>query len=248
LVAGCASSPSAEAVEVDVYFVGDTGVGLRLFSEITVIEGGIDDGGEAVLKDLISGEMQPNDGDYVNLWDTTHSLNGLDVVGTTAILDINLGALNVGGEGEQRAIDQLVWTLIGINSSIESVSIVVNGKSVDSLAGHVDATVEFAKAPSYEVLSPVQIAQPREGDTVGVPVVVAGQACTFEANVVWALYLEGNLIDDGFTSAERACPERSSWSVTLGSLDAGNYTFLAQEFSAQDGSVVAQDSRNFTVE
>lgn len=239
--------PAAPTV-VEVYFVADTPQGFRLFSELREFVGDESELLESVLGDLVSGELQPLDPDYVTLWDSSHSFHSLSVSGPEATLDLDLGALNVGAEAEARAIDQLVWTLTGMSPEIKNVNIVVDGEVVESLAGHVDATMPFVRGEGIDVLSPVQISSPLEGQILSGPIVIEEQACTFEANVVWELVHESTVLDTGFATAESACPERSSWSVALADLTAGTYTFTAWEESAEDGSRMAFDSRSFSVE
>ena len=233
---------------VELYFVADTPQGFRLFSELREID--VEEGklAESVVSDLVSGELQPLDPDYVNLWDSSHRLNSLSLSGTRATLDLDLGALNVGAEAEARAIDQLVWTLTGMSPEIQSVTILVDGEAVESLAGHVDATMPFVRSQGIDVLSPIQISTPLEDQILTNPVVIEGQACTFEANVVWELVRGDVVLKSGFTTAESACPERSSWSVTFDELEAGSYVFSAWEESAADGSRLALDTRSFSVE
>ena len=232
---------------VELYFVADTPQGFRLFSELREFDEESSELVESVLGELVSGELQPLDPDYLNLWDSSHQLVSLSISGNQATVNLDLGVLNVGAEAEARAIDQIVWTLTGISPEIQSVTILVDGEPVESLAGHVDATMPFARGEGLEVLSPVQISSPVEGQILSNPVVIQGQACTFEANVVWELLRDDAVVDSSFTSAESACPERSGWSVELDELGAGAYVFRAWEESAEDGSLQALDSRSFTV-
>lgn len=248
LFGGCqATTVAPPASLVEVFFVADTPQGFRLFSEFREFDGPENTLSEVVMAQLVSGELQPLDPDYVNLWDSSHRLNSLRTAGTAATLDLDLGTLNVGAEAEARAIDQLVWTLTAINPELATVSLVVDGAPVDSLAGHVDATLPFIRGDATQILSPVQISSPREGDVLSNPVVVEGQACTFEANVVWEVVGEGVVFERGATTALAACPERSAWSVTVGELNPGTYSFRAWEESAKDGSQVALDTRTFEV-
>ena len=247
ILAGCVTPPAEQAGDVRFYFVGDTPQGFRLFSEWQDVgESGVSSP-EQIIGALVQGDIQPQDPDYTNLWDSSHSLRGIEVVDGVATIDLDLGTLNVGAEAEQRAIDQLVWTLTGIDQSINQVLILVEGAPVESLAGHVDATGGFTRGDGLDVLSPLQIVSPHQGAEVTLPVTITGEACTFEANVVWGLYKEGVLLEEGFTTAESACPDRSAWSVELGDLEPGTYTFSAQEFSAEDGALRAEDSKSFYI-
>ena len=242
------AEPSAQGQTAEVFYAAQNagGTQLVLFSEITAVEPS-DELAEEVIGDLVEGELQPMDPDYVNLWDNSNELNDLTISGDVATIDLDLGKLNVGAEGEQRAIDQLVWTLTGIEPNITTVRLLVNGKQVETLAGHVDATMDFTRAPDYEVLSPIQIQAPNEGEQVSGPVTISGQACTFEANVAWELTKDGAQVKGGSTTAEVACPDRSNWSVELGDLEPGTYVFSAREYSAEDGSLTTEDTKTFVV-
>lgn len=243
----CASLEDTSSKKVEVFFVADSRQGIRLFSEMHEVPGGNKNIATATLSDLISGKLQPFDGDYVNLWGSTNSLNELSVEGNLATVDINLAGLNVGSEAEIRAIDQIVWTLTGIDTEIKNVKFLVNGESVESFAGHVDTTGLFSRGVDYEVLSGVQITSIQEAQVVGNPVTVLGQACTFEGNVNWTLSSADTVIEQGVLIAEGACPKRSSWELNLGQLEPGDYTVEVFELSAEDGGVTALDNKEFQV-
>jgi hypothetical protein len=155
--------------------------------------------------------------------------------------------LNVGAEAEQRAIDQIVWTLTALAPAVKSVDFTVNGKSIESFAGHVDATAQFVRAIDYEVLNPIQISSLNEGAELVAPFTISGQACTFEANVVWKLLQGDTVVNEGFTTATSSCPDRGDWSISFDNLEAGEYTILTLEYSAEDGSLFAKDDKRFTV-
>jgi hypothetical protein len=245
-LAGCTSEIKEESITVTLYFVADTPRGLKLFSEKQEFTSS-ENLSESIIAGLVSGKIQPLDPDYINLWDLSHNLNKITITGNKANIDLNLGKLNVGSEGEQRAIDQLVWTLIDLNPKVKVINFSVNGETVETFAGHLDLSVGFKKAPAYEVLNPIQISSFSEGETLSNPIEISGEACTFEANLVWSLIKEGTVIDESFTTAEGACPLRSEWNITLGNLEPGTYLFEAKEFSAEDGSLFAIDSKKFSV-
>ena len=236
-----------ETASIEVFFVTDTPKGLRLASETREYAKGDQPLETQVLSDLISGAVQPADHDYSNLWDSSNALNSVTVSGSRARIDLKLGKLNVGAEAEARAIDQLVYTLTSLNPKVRRVSIVVNGKVVESLAGHVDTTHSFSRRDEINVLMSVQISSVLDGGEVESPVTVTGAACTYEAQVAWALRSAGKVIQRGTTRAKTACPNRSAWSIELGALDPGTYTLGVSDFSAKDGSLVSRDNKTFTV-
>lgn len=251
-LSSCAPPPNEQAIvdetkDVTVYFVADTPRGFKLFSEIREVKSPAGGMADTVISQLVSGELQPLDPDYVNLWDSSNALNQVVISGARATVDINLGKLNVGAEAELRAIEQIVWTLTGISPFLTTVRFLVNGEEVETFAGHVDTTVDFKRVPDYEALSPLQIESITDGAQVKNPIVISGQACTFEANVVWTVTQNNKLIADGVTTAAAACPQRSKWEVKLPEIDLGEYLFTVKEFSAEDGSLFAVDSKQIFV-
>jgi hypothetical protein len=247
IFSGCTSQGGLADRDIEVFFVADSPRSLLLYSEVRLLEVPPQDQASWVVSQLVSGAIQPLDPDYVNLWDQSHALNELSIAGNTATVDLALGKLNVGSEAEQRAIDQIVWTLGALEPSVEVVRFLVNGVTVESFAGHVDTSAEFGRVMDDEVLSPVQVVSPHEGAELGSSVTISGTACVFEANVTWGLFQGGALVAEGFATAEAACPERSGWNVKLSGLEPGNYLFKAQELSAEDGSVLAEDTKFFVV-
>jgi len=167
--------------------------------------------------------------------------------GSTGVVDLKMGKLNVGAEAESRAIDQLLWTASGVDPTITKILLLVDGQRIESLAGHVDATKPILKANDYEVLSPLQISSFVEGAQLTNPVTISGQGCTFEANLVWTLRMDGRVAKSDAAAAKSACPDRPDWTVELGELEPGNYSFTVEDFSAKDGSLAAKDDKNFTI-
>lgn len=248
---GCAQTTtekvSQDGIAVAYYFVSDTPRGLKLFSErqkITASEGDLN---LQIVSDLVSGAVSPLDPQYENLWGKGNTVNSVTVDQSLAIVDLGPLDLNVGAEAEQRAIDQIVWTLTEFVPTIKAVSFTVNGEMVKSFAGHVDTTVKFERAIGYEVLNPIQISSINQGAELSSPITITGQACTFEANVVWKLSQNEKVVREGFTTASSGCPERGDWSISLADLEPGEYTIQALEYSAEDGSLFAIDDKGFLV-
>jgi hypothetical protein len=251
LLTGCAQKSTEELQENEIpfkfYFVADTPRGFKLFSEMqnqVAREGVLN---FQIVSDLVSGAVVPTDPQYVNLWGNGNSVNSVTVEESIATVDLGEISLNVGAEGERRAIDQIVWTLTELDSEITAVTFTVDGETVESFAGHVDTRATFERAIDYEVLNPIQISSINQGAEVTSPLTISGQACTFEANVVWKLSQDGKVLQEGFTTASSGCPERGKWSITIRDLAPGNYTIAALEYSAEDGSLFAVDDKDFVV-
>lgn len=268
LLAAC--SPSAEPttspspstsgptdIEVVAYFVSDTPVGFRLFTEtqnVTPDEtyGGAlaEDAGLAAVDALLEGSLSPIDGDYTNLWGNTNLIS-YAITNQVITLDIDTPNLNVGAEAEMRAIEQLMWTFAANSESYDEqkFEFLVNGEPVESFAGHVDLTEPIALPEAYESLSNVQLDSELEGLTTTSPIKIEGEACTFEANVAWKLFkADGTLVEGGSTIALEACPKRSPFEFSLTIDEPGVYEIRVMEYSMKDGSLVARDTKTFTVE
>jgi hypothetical protein len=250
LLTGCTQSTTEriweDGVSVQLYFVTDTPRGLKLVSEERT-SSDFYDLNLQVITDLVTGKIAPLDSDYVNLWGGTNTVNSVSITDSIATVDLGEISLNVGADGEQRAIDQIVWTITQLVPAVTSVVFTVNGKTVESFAGHVDTTATFTRAVAYEVLNPIQISSINENALTVVPLTISGQACTFEANVVWKLLRDELVVSEGFTTATVGCPDRGNWSISFEALEPGEYTIQALEYSAEDGSLFAIDDKKFTI-
>ncbi|MEJ6493879.1 MAG: GerMN domain-containing protein [Actinomycetes bacterium] len=244
------ATPPPALQDYTFYFVAETARGLRLYKEVQTVdtaenELGTDKGLNALTM-LITGQLPPFDGDHKTLWKSGSKVLGLTREGGVATVDLSLGRFDVGPEAEQRAIDQIIWTLTANDPTVTSVKLTVDGQSVETLAGNVDATETFVPGFSYDVLASVGIDQLDRSDVTS-PVLITGMACTFEANVSWELVQNKKTIDSGATTAALACPDRSAWKINLGELTPGKYTIRVFDLSAEDGSLVSEDDKDFTI-
>ena len=247
VLSGCGipdPSPTLGTVTMPLaqYWVADTARGFRLYREFARLEV-TPDPMTAALRALVT--SKPKDPDYASLWPLGTKINAVVISGDGATIDLTLGKMNVGAEGEVLAIAQLVWTATAANPSVSKISLTVSGKRIETLAGHVDARKPFKRAPSYEVLAPVWITSPAEGgQQAALGFTLSGLASTFEANVAWKVFQNGKLIKQGSTTADGAAPAWKPWSVSIPGLAPGEYQFAAMEFSAKDGSLVSKDTKN----
>ena len=244
-------SPTTDFVQdYSFYFVSETAQGFRLIREVqqvSKVENDLgDDKGFNSLIMLVNGQLPPFDGDHRTLWNNGTKVNSVTNTDGAATVDLTLGRISLGSESELRAIDQIVWTLMDNDPSITSVQFTIDGKVSESLAGHVDLTQPFVKAPGYEVLATVWIDLLDRSD-VRNPVSIMGSACTFEANVAWELTKGGDVLSSGSTTAATACPDRSDWTIELGDLTAGNYVLKVSDYSPKDGAPIFEDTKALTV-
>jgi hypothetical protein len=227
------------------YWVADTSRGFRLYREFVRITPA-PDAITAALRELVS--QKPTDSDYVSLWPEGTTINSVKVNSDSAVVDLSFPKLNLGSEAESLAIAQLVWTATAADTTVKKISLTVDGKKIESLAGHLDATKPFTRGLTYEVLAPIWITSPTENQSVAAQgFTLSGMASTFEANVVWKVFKDGVLIQEGSTTAQEAAPAWKPWSVIIENLTPGTYQFFAMEYSAEDGSLVAQDTKYVTL-
>lgn len=89
-------------------------------------------------------EGPPADSDLIGVFPKGTTLLGLDIKGGLAVVNLNHRAaeLNVGARGEELAVASIVNTLTKF-PDVYRVKILIEGKEVESLAGHLDLTGEF---------------------------------------------------------------------------------------------------------
>jgi hypothetical protein len=175
-------------------------------------------------------------------------LRSLAVDGSRLTLDLTMPRPDVGAEGEQRLLDQLLWTAHRAAPAVTELQLRLDGAVVESLAGHVDTSRPVPLGDEGAVYATVEILEPDEGDRLRAPVTVRGWALTFEANVVWELRQGTLRIAGGNTTAFPGPPERGRWDVTIGTLQPGRYEFVARDISAENGAVVTEATRGFVVD
>jgi len=190
---------------------------------------------------------------YVQPWSGT---TVKDLTVTPSLVTITLSGPGASGftpEQTKLAVQELVWTAqAAIGQGTIPVKFVVSDGST-SLFGTYSTAKTFTrptKDVQYEVLAPIWIISPERDHvfTAGQPVVATGESCAFEATTQWQLKKGGAAVKTGVTTASSGCPTRGTWTVNLGALAPGSYTFRMFEVSMQDGAgVVAETSKPFTV-
>ena len=227
-----------------VYYVHDTGKGLRLYREFhrrPATTGVVRDAVTAMLTE------KATDRDYTSLWPADATVRGARVDGSTAYVDFTAAVRRAssGAEGEAASLQQLVYTVTAAAPAVKQVQVLVEGKTVESLWGHVDARTPIARQSAAEILGPVWILTPADGrlprgGTFG------GEATVFEATVSWELLQGGKVVKEGFTNASEGAPGRGPWSAKA-DVPPGDYVLRAFESSAEDGTPTFVDDKPLTV-
>ncbi|WP_051426209.1 Gmad2 immunoglobulin-like domain-containing protein [Jiangella gansuensis] len=244
------STGPVETLSLPVYFVADSGAGPRLAREFQTVETA-DPPVLAALRQL----ADPADPDYSSLWqpDLVRSAEvGVDVitVDLTALPEVTAG--DTEPSAAELAVQQVVYTATAAAASSGQdgslpVRITVEGQPVDALDG-VSLAEPVGRADPLEVRQLMQLNEPAEGATVTSPVAVMGEAATFEANVPWEVRRDGEVVEQGATTAAECCTfAEFQFEVEL---EPGTYEVVITEedVSGGEGRPPMSDSRTFTVE
>lgn len=225
-----------------IYYLHDDGHGPRLYREFHPRPATT-----AVVRDAVTAMLtvKAYDNDYTSLWPRGTSVRGARVSGTTAYVDLSRDARrgSAGGEGEAASLQQLVYTVTAAAPSVRSVQLLVEGRAVETLWGHVDASKPMARRLAAEVLGPVWLlvgSSIKRGGRFG------GEASVFEATVSWEFRQGSRVVKVGHTNAETGAPGRGPWS-DVADVPPGNYVLRAFESSAEDGRPTFVDDKPVTV-
>ena len=238
------AAPPTGSTARAVYYLHDTGKGLRLYREFHRRPATT-----AVVRDAVTAMLtEPaTDRDYTSLWPRDATVRGARIDGTTAYVDFSAAVRrsSSGAEGEAASLQQLVHTVTAAAPTVKQVQLLVEGKTVESLWGHVDTRTPITRQMAAEILGPVWILTPADGrlprgGTFG------GEASVFEATVSWELVQGGKVVKEGFTNASQGAPGRGPWSAKA-DVPPGDYVLRAFESSAEDGRPTFVDDKPLTV-
>jgi hypothetical protein len=250
------AAPSAmKSFAVPAYFVmpyGKTSFGLVREYIGTQLPVGADAVTQATAALGMSLNAQPytNTDGYLQLWpsgtiaEVTMTANEIQVVLSGP------GVAGLAAQQQRIAVQQVVWAVTaGVQKDVPvRISVASGGNIFETMPANVYKRP--ADAQSYQDLAPIWVDTPsrRQVLPAGAPVVVKGQACTFEAGYQWELKRGTALAKKGFgTVPAGACPVRGEYSIDLGKLPAGDYSIRVFASSAEDGSVHAQKVVSFSV-
>ncbi|TDD65868.1 hypothetical protein E1262_23945 [Jiangella aurantiaca] len=249
---GTETAPPAQTLTVPVYYVADSGDGLRLVREFHTVETNSSSVWAAVDEML---KVLPTDPDYTTLWWGGVNVQSAEVTADAITIDLSDPAEDDPSalEHPDLAVQQLVYTATaaaadaGQDGSLP-VRITIDGAPAGELFGGADVSEPVVRADPLEVRQLVQLNDPAEGATVPSPVTFSGEAAVFEANVLWELRRDGEVVDSGFTTAETCC-EFARFEMEL-DLEPGTYEIVMSESdpSSGEGRRPMSDSRTFTVE
>lgn len=245
-------TPTASATKVPttaraVYYVMDAGpAGPRLYREFRRRPEGADPVRDAV--ELMLGRAA-RDPDYTSLWPEGTVVRDVQVEGDRAVVDLSARAAegSAGAAFEAASLQQLVHTVTAAEPAVRSVQLLIEGEVRETLWGHVDISQPLERAAQVDVLGPVWLLTPQQGDRLARGDDFGGSASVYEATVSWEWRRDGAVVAEGFSTADQAAPSRGEWSATV-DVPPGDYELRAFSSSAQDGSPLFVDSKRVTVE
>lgn len=234
-------TPVAAGVEreVTVYEIGVVSGHAWLYPvEVTT-----SDTGDPVLDAVRALREHEPTGDRSTMWGQLCAVGtGLQSVAVRAgvvVVDFAQGSGGSCDVAERQYLEvraqQLAWTVGSATGSDRPVQLTIDGRPAGAPVPAEPAAV-----------SAVLIDTPANGATVSGPVTVRGTSDTFEANVSWQVLRDGDVVADGSamggTLGDRA-PFRFAVAVPP-----GRYTVRAYAESAEDGRLVAEDTKAVTVD
>lgn len=248
------ASPTDEEPQlqtVPVYYVGETGRGPRLFREFHQVPGGGDPAATAVNEAVGVEALDP---DFGSPWSGTGTDAGsVTHEGGTITVDLVTDQeLRTRPDGMSRpeasmAVEQVLYTVQAALQSRDPVQLLLNGERTDQLLG-IPTAEPLAQGDEMTTLAQVWIIDPQHGDTVEAGAEVSGIGAFFEANVVWELRQDDQVVESGFTTAEQCCT-MAPYSFPLPEVPAGDYVLVVKDEDASggEGPPPFEDTKQITI-
>jgi len=229
------SSTTGAPRALAIYYVAETAVGPRLYREFHSVPATADNASDAV-RELLA-RPTGTDPDYRSSWPAGTELRN-PVVHEAGVITVDLSAkaltAQVGSALAELTVQQLVYTVQAALQNTDPVRILVDGKPVPELWGHVSTSEPVRRADPYQTRSLMQIDEPAHGAQVGRIVQVKGEAAAFEATVPWQVLRDGQVVQSGFaTSLEGQRFAAFSFTVTL---EPGQYVLQLVEDDPSGGA------------
>jgi len=259
---------------IDVFYIGHTAAGPRLFSEKTPVQAARGDGDPSYVLGAAQKALADNpvDPDYRSAWPASVKIEGsaenLTDPSGTITLDFNDASVTkrpagMSAEIARLSVEALVRTVqaaAGNDAPVE-FSLTVDytngtpdpkGLAAGTLTAVLGVPIDgaYTPGPDDQVMAPVQITSLTDGQKVKAgDVTVSGVAATFEGNVVWELMVGGDtLVDNGHTTATECCT-LAPYSFTITDLQPGTYTLVVHdEDMSGEGRPVSRDTKEIVVE
>ncbi|MFL6060500.1 MAG: Gmad2 immunoglobulin-like domain-containing protein [Marmoricola sp.] len=272
------SGPSHTSVQAptsassEVYYLGDTASGPRLFAESTVVHNGADDAGHATENGARIGFAMDAaqlavaghavDPDYRSAWPSGTTIQGLggcvdpgcEIQVTFAGTGMVERPAGMSEEVARLSLEQLVRSVqaaLGARNPVFFAAFTqADDKTevLDHVLG-VDTRGPQQPQPDDAVMAPVQITTPVDGaDVPAGDLTVTGRAAAFEGTVQWELLVGGDtVVKQGHATAAECCT-LSPYSFTIHGLQPGGYTLVVHDTDESGtGRPTNQDTKEIIV-
>jgi hypothetical protein len=191
----------------------------------------------------------PTDSDYTSHWPAGTTVEGTEIVGDTAQIDLSAAAGAGPAAYAQISAQQLAYTIETADPTITAVTLTIgNGPVLSSLWGAPIGN-PITTGDSAVVLAPVWITSPTQGVTVdGGALTFGGEATAPEGTVNWEILSStGAKILAGYTTASVGAPMRGNWTASA-TLPTGSYTVEAFIDPQNGGAPTYVDRKTFSVD
>jgi hypothetical protein len=247
------SGDSAQAIPV--YYVGDTGQGLRLYREFHRVP--VASADHAVAQAIHAAvAVTPDDPDYRTLWPEGSDVGHVEKSGDTIVVDLDNARMlhdrpaGMTEEDARISVEQLIYTAQAGYQDRGPVRFLLDGQITDQLLG-VPTSEPLARGDETSTLAQVWIIEPGEGATVKSGFEVKGIGAFFEANVVWELRQGDKVVASSAESGPVTAAECCTMAPYSFTVDAppGSYTLVVKDEDASGGEGPApfQDTKDITV-
>jgi hypothetical protein len=185
------------------------------------------------------------DPDYRTGWPTGARVNQVRIDGDTVIVDLHgVAGNNVGAEAANQAVQQLIWTATAVSGK-SVVRLLVDGKPVSELWGHVGVGGDLRRGRALDVLALVWLVDPQHGAVVGQTFTIHVSGSVHEGTVQLRARQGDRTVKEQFVNAGGV--DQFDEAKTTMTLPAGTYVLEAYSESMADGRPQFIDDHTITV-
>jgi hypothetical protein len=188
------------------------------------------------------------DPDYRSGWPPGAYVREVQVDGDTVTVDIADARTNsVGAEVAHQAVQQLVWTATAASDK-PGVRLLLDGKQIDELWGHVGIEGVLRRAPAADVLAHVWLIDPQHGATVAQTFTVHVSGYVHESTIQVLVRQGDRTVRETYVTVAGPASSPFGEAKTSLTLPPGTYTVEAYSASnASSGRKLFLDSHTITV-
>jgi hypothetical protein len=238
---------------VPVYYLGSNRSKTLLYREYHLIAAGDGSPAErtrAAVADMLDAG-KARDPDYTSPWPGRASVRDVAVGAGTVTVDLADATVNsVDAATGRQALQQLIYTATAASTTdanqTNDVHLLFDGKPLTTLWGAIPVGGTLRRGAMAEVLAPVWLYEPQEGDAIGRTFTVRLAGVVFEGAARLRVRSGSTVVVDQPVQLSVGSPDQGTATVPL-SLPPGRYTIEAFFVSLKDGTVQGLDDHTITV-